>query len=338
MKIIIVLMAALVAANAQSVRRNPLPVPDIEGYKTLKCDFHMHTVFSDGVVWPDTRVNEAWRDGLDCLAITDHDDYHPHKTTVSTDLKNPFEIAAPVAKALDILLVPGYEITKGDLHVNALFVKEFNATVGLALLPALEKAKQDGAFLFWNHPGWKGDLSWHPEIDAAHKKGLIQGVEVINTGRLEPQTLPWIEEKALTILANTDVHQLVEYPTGAHRDSITLVFAKTKDVAGIKEALEARRTLAWRNDELWGTSTMLGQLLQATVSMRKVGSLTIVKNTSAIPLFVKIRNNKGVVVDEVTVHPLGESKVEFSVKGPVEVEVTNFHLLNGKNLTFDTTI
>ena len=27
--------------------RDPLPVPDLPGYKTLKGDFHIHTVFSD---------------------------------------------------------------------------------------------------------------------------------------------------------------------------------------------------------------------------------------------------------------------------------------------------
>ncbi len=30
--------------------------PNILGYKTLKCDFHQHTVFSDGDVWPSIRV------------------------------------------------------------------------------------------------------------------------------------------------------------------------------------------------------------------------------------------------------------------------------------------
>ena len=53
--------------------RKMILVPEIDGYLTLKGDFHMHTVFSDGSVWPDTRVEEAWSDGLDAIAITDHD-------------------------------------------------------------------------------------------------------------------------------------------------------------------------------------------------------------------------------------------------------------------------
>ena len=58
--------------------RMELRLPAIEGYETLTGDFHIHTVFSDGKVWPDVRVNEAWRDGLDVIAITDHLEYRPH--------------------------------------------------------------------------------------------------------------------------------------------------------------------------------------------------------------------------------------------------------------------
>jgi hypothetical protein len=337
MRFALVLLAAL-TAFAQSDRRNPLPVPDLTGYKTLKCDFHMHTVFSDGVVWPDTRVAEAWRDGLDCLAITDHDDYHPHKDTVSTDLSQPHALATPLAAKLGLLLVPAIEITKGDLHFNALFLKDFNATAGKPLLPSLEEAKRQGAFVFWNHPGWKGRLDWYPEVDQAHKAGLIQGVEVVNEGKLEPQTLPWIESKSLTILANTDIHDLVEIPAGQHRHSITLLFAKSRDLAGIREALDARRTLAWRNDELWGSSTLLGELVQACLSYRRSGQTFIATNKSAIPLHIQLRPTQGPTPDPIVIHPLSETRFDVSVKGDLTVEVTNFHLTNGKNLTFNTSM
>ncbi len=64
-------MLLAVTAMAQVQVRDTLPVPDIPGYKTLKCDFHLHTVFSDGDVWPTVRVTEAFRDGLDAIAITE---------------------------------------------------------------------------------------------------------------------------------------------------------------------------------------------------------------------------------------------------------------------------
>lgn len=39
--------------------RKEILIPDIAGYLTLKCDFHMHTVFSDGNVWPTVRVDAS---------------------------------------------------------------------------------------------------------------------------------------------------------------------------------------------------------------------------------------------------------------------------------------
>lgn len=62
--------------------RNEIRVPDPEGYRTLKCDFHIHTVFSDGLVWPTVRVDEAYREGLDAIALTEHLEYRPHRQDI----------------------------------------------------------------------------------------------------------------------------------------------------------------------------------------------------------------------------------------------------------------
>ena len=43
--------------------RENIVIPDVNGYKVLKCDFHTHTVFSDGLVWPTIRLQEAWSEG-----------------------------------------------------------------------------------------------------------------------------------------------------------------------------------------------------------------------------------------------------------------------------------
>ena len=48
--------------------RGEVKIPNIEGYITLKGDFHTHSVFSDGSVWPNMRVSEAWWHGLDIPA------------------------------------------------------------------------------------------------------------------------------------------------------------------------------------------------------------------------------------------------------------------------------
>ena len=94
--------AALVAsacrpAVAAEVRRE-IEFPDLAGYQTIACDLHMHTVFSDGLVWPTVRVAEAWRQGLDAMAITDHIEYQPHKDDVSTRHNRPYELVVEAAQ------------------------------------------------------------------------------------------------------------------------------------------------------------------------------------------------------------------------------------------------
>ena len=73
--------------------RNEIRVPDPEGYRTLKCDFHIHTVFSDGLVWPTVRVDEAYREGLDAIALTEHLEYRPHRQDIIASHNRSYEIA-----------------------------------------------------------------------------------------------------------------------------------------------------------------------------------------------------------------------------------------------------
>ena len=47
-----------------------LVFPDTENYRVLSADLHTHSVFSDGHVWPNIRVAEGLREGLDVIAIT----------------------------------------------------------------------------------------------------------------------------------------------------------------------------------------------------------------------------------------------------------------------------
>ena len=56
-----------------------------EGNLLIGADLHTHTVFSDGMVWPSIRVEEAIRDGLDAISLTEHLEYQPR----SEDIPNP---------------------------------------------------------------------------------------------------------------------------------------------------------------------------------------------------------------------------------------------------------
>ncbi len=69
--------------------------PDLDNYRTLLTDFHQHTVFSDGNVWPTIRVEEAIRDGLDAISLTEHLEYQPHKKDIPhTDRNRSYVVAS----------------------------------------------------------------------------------------------------------------------------------------------------------------------------------------------------------------------------------------------------
>ena len=60
-----------------STQRTEIILPQVKGYNIYKADFHIHTAYSDGNTTPGGRVAEAYLDGLDIIAITDH--YEGHK-------------------------------------------------------------------------------------------------------------------------------------------------------------------------------------------------------------------------------------------------------------------
>ena len=120
-----ILVALFVSATLSAQKQSrEITFPNIPGYLSLKCDFHIHTVFSDGSVWPDIRIQEAVRDGLDAISLTEHLEYQPHSADMPhPDRNRSYEIGVEQAKAFDLLVIHGAEITR-DLppgHANAIF-------------------------------------------------------------------------------------------------------------------------------------------------------------------------------------------------------------------------
>jgi len=341
----------LLAALASAQSRNALPAPDLPGFRTLKCDFHLHTVFSDGQVWPTTRVTEAWRDGLDAVATTDHAGYNPHKEDVRPDLLRPHAIAQPLADRLGIILVPGVEVMEGNTHCNMLFVTDQNAFMGLKLVDALREGRKQSAFAFWNHPGWKETPSWIPLIASAYDEGILHGIELVNGDTFYPEAFPWVEEKKLTIIANSDEHAPMAQASGGNVRPITLVFARTADAEGIREALHARRTAAWMGGEVWGSESHLTSLWEGSVSAEnpKVSfpqgvrqAALRLRNRSAFPFQLRaVRPPSWLSVGSPSVRPESIAGLALSVgrDAPagthavqLEFEVSNFHVDPERNL------
>ncbi|MBM3420291.1 MAG: histidinol-phosphatase, partial [Bacteroidetes bacterium] len=147
----------LIATATATAQRRIYNLPQLDGRVTLKCDFHMHTVFSDGNVWPTVRVDEAWRDGLDAISITDHIEYQPKKEWIPTDYNAAWKITRTYAAERNIILVNGTEITRSmpPGHFNALFVTDASKLNKDDFMKAIEEGIKQGAFIHWNHPGWK---------------------------------------------------------------------------------------------------------------------------------------------------------------------------------------
>ncbi|HOX59851.1 MAG TPA: Sb-PDE family phosphodiesterase [Candidatus Paceibacterota bacterium] len=255
-------------------------IPDIPGYLTLKCDFHMHTVFSDGLVWPSVRVDEAWCEGLDGIAITDHIERHPHKAEgLTTDPNRSYEIARAAGQELDLLVVKGSEITRAmpPGHLNALFLTNATPLETANWEDAVKNARAQGAFIVWNHPGWERQITnglvlWYPEHTWLREQDMLHGIEVINGRDYYPEAHRWAVERRLTLLGNTDIHPPLgmEHDTrrGDHRP-MTLVFAKARTVEALREALFERRTAIYHGNQLIGDEQFLRPIYEKSIQWGK---------------------------------------------------------------------
>ncbi len=322
MKRFIFLLSALVAMSPVfAVTPNKIVIPNIEGYKTLKGDFHVHTCFSDGTVWPTARIYEAEWEGLDVIAISDHLDTR-HQKMVNTgyfsdkcDRDESYRIAHKAAED-KVLVVHAGEITRGmpPGHFNCLFVKDNDDICAaaekndhdhvLAMRGGLQEARKQGAFLMWNHPHWHKHAPNQTKIWSEHKKllkgGYIDAIEVYNMScGYSPEAHEWCLKHNLAILGNSDCHQMmindVDYLNGAHRP-VTLVFAKERTLEGVREALDNCRSAIFAEGVVYGRKQELAPLFDACVRIKsvkmtdKIITFTI-ENKSSIP--VVLSKDKG---------------------------------------------
>lgn len=276
------------AAFSQNPVKYKVVFPDVGNYKTLKCEFHTHTVFSDGKVWPTERIMEAYYDDLDAISITEHLEFRAHiNDLASPDHNRSFELAAPMARKLDILNIKGCEITRvvPPGHLNAIFVNDCNKI----LIPsgnrnpgdsanyqlAVKEAVNQGGFVFFNHPYFRlsHDKITLPEsIEKLMDNGYINGIELINENRYLPQSFNWALEKNLTLIASGDAHgsmPLFLREFGLKYRPMTLVFAKERTGESIAEALKERRTLIWWKDMIMGRKELAEPFVRACVNIKK---------------------------------------------------------------------
>jgi hypothetical protein len=337
--------------------RGKIDIPDLNGYITLKCDFHTHTVFSDGLVWPTVRVDEAYREGLDAVAITDHIEFRPHEEIVASRNRS-YEIAQKRAEDKGIILIQGSEITRKmpPGHHNAIFITDAEKLDTTEYLDAFRAAKAQDAFIFWNHPHWdrqQHDTTlWMEEHTQLFQQGLMHGIEVVNHFYC-PEAHRWCWEKKLALLGNSDMQQPIQahvnFAAGKHR-AMTFVFAKSATIEGIREALFERRTAVYHDEYVIGEEKYLKELFENALEWKteKVDSVTmrlIVKNKSDLSFRLKKtqHDTRLVYFRETTIVPHGEHTFTIKLQdgiqgGDINFIVENFFVEPNKGMKYTVKI
>ena len=280
-------------------------LPQVNGYNIYKADLHTHTFYSDGHVSPEFRVIEAWNDGLDVLAVTEHIEYRSLERDmiefmkgyvkedakainwsivstpaddrgIQTDLDMSVRLAQKEAEKYGLTIIPGAEISRAPEttgHFNALFTTDNDAIYHPDPLESMKNAKAQGALIIHNHPGWK-----RPSLDMIdfekkiYPMGILDGVEVMNQLDFYPRAIERAKEYGLYMTSNTDMHtSTYEYYrlNGALRN-MTMIFAKDKSLESLKEAMKARRTLAYSFGTIAGEEQLLVDFFKASVSYEPI--------------------------------------------------------------------
>ncbi len=332
----------------QGLEERKIRFPDVDNYVTLKCDFHIHTVFSDGSVWPNIRVEEAVRDGLDAISLTEHIEYQPHDEDIPhPDRNRSYILAQEYAKPYDLIVIHGAEVTK-DMppgHANAIFITDANLINFEDPIAAYQAAADQGAFIFWNHPNWiQQQDDGMPVISALHdtliNKGLLHGIEVVNDITYSERALELAKSHDLTAIGTSDIHGLVDWQyglaEGGHRP-ISLVLAKERSDSAIKEAMFAGRTIAWFNDVLIGKEENVIPLVQSCLSLKSrdfIGPSTVeevvITNHSSAKFILKNMSDYDFYnhSDIVTIDPHSDVLIQVLTKDGLTIRAIEMEVLN----------
>ena len=294
----------------QPAHRTEIILPQVKGYNIYKGDFHVHTIYSDGEVTPRERVREAWYDGLDIIALTDHLElrsyekfmlkahapYNPdgkpyeyirggagnktdHNTPIYCDLDATYDEAVQYAKneEIPIMVIRGTEIWRNASTVgeyNAFFLKDITDIACPDIIESIKRAKDQGAIVIHNHPGWRRKtMDKSEEQEKIYATKMLDGIEVIGGSTLYPKMIDRCVNEKLTIFANTDLHRTSGqyYPRGGEIfRTMTFILAKECTEKAIKDALLKRRTIGYSHNHLIGEEEWLAEFLNAAVDCKVV--------------------------------------------------------------------
>ena len=277
----------------------------------ISSDLHIHTVFSDGAVWPTIRVDEAIRDSIDLISLTEHLEYQSHLTDIPhTNRNRSFQIAGGYVQNRPLAVVHGTEITKPmpPGHFNAIFIQDANKFFDknkepLEFIKGIKEANNQEAFVFWNHPMWEANRSnGIVKLDPIHQeiidKKLLHGIEVVNFDTFSEEAMQIALDNNLTMMGTSDVHILIAWDFNIEKESfhrpITFIMSNNRTMNSIRDALFNGDTFIWYRDLIIGKSNNLKQVIDNNLEViskgysyrdRKVEILQIeLKNKSVAPI------------------------------------------------------
>lgn len=333
----------LIASDYLRMSRKEITLPTVNGYTPYKADLHIHSTYTDGTLNIKGRVEEAWCDGLDVISMTDHlsirvvrdkvGEVTPDSMKVKRGSKplKAMQSTVKVAKDFGLLVIPGVELTgDGETqgHYNALFIKDISSVYDYDALQAVRNARQQGALIMHNHPGWRHKTLEMNDVEkATYAEGLIDGIELMNGAAFYPGAFETAKTHNLFIASNTDIHATTaqSYRENGYLRNMTLIFAKECTLEAMREALEARRTLAYSFGTVGGEEQLLKEFFAASVSAKQISvdkkkKSRRVKLTNNTSISYTLRVGKG---NPVIVRPMTSVIVTASKSKPLSCTVLN---------------
>ena len=160
--------------------------------KYLRFDLHVHSSFSDGRDGVEAILEAAVEKNLDGIAITDHD-----------TIEGSFEAERIVReRGLDIMVIPGVEVSTSDGHLLALGIREL-PTKGKSPEETIEFVHDRGGITIVSHP-------YHVFRHAMYRIPDCDAVEVYNSKYIFGIANWWAKRKAeklgLPMVAGSDAH------------------------------------------------------------------------------------------------------------------------------------
>lgn len=323
--------------------------PDIPGYHTLSTDLHIHTVFSDGNVWPTIRAQEAMRDDIDVIAITDHLEYQPHEQDIpNPDRNRSYNLTQEyVSEDSDLIVINGSEITREmpPGHSNAIFVEDANKLLQDDFMVAFQEAKNQDAFVFWNHPNWtsqrKDGIARLTDLHIQLiEDEMLHGIEVVNEHTYSEEALQIALDYDLTILGTSDIHGLIDWEFDVHHDGhrpVTLVFSEDRTKESLKQSLMDGQTVVWSNDFLIGHEPFLVPLIEASLELSEISyigdtSILNVKITNHSSSEYILKNLSDFTLhqqpDVLTIEPMSEKVLNIKTLDRMDSIELPFEVLN----------